>query len=98
MTIRGRAHSYGGDGQLRIWHVGTHHDFTPDASSRDAVIEWLQSGVSKSEQVELASPLSQLYLYADFMVCPTEPFVKGAVQEAKVRRATHRHYVHIPYE
>jgi hypothetical protein len=26
-TIHGRAHLYGGDGQLRIWHVGTHHDF-----------------------------------------------------------------------
>jgi hypothetical protein len=98
INIRGRAHLHGGDGQLRIWQVGTHHDYTPDASSREAVVGWLEAGVSKSEQDELASPASQLYLFADFVICPTEPWRKGAVQQAKVKSASHRRYVHIPYK
>jgi hypothetical protein len=42
-----------------------------------------------------ASPASTVYLFADFVVCPTEPFKKGSVQEAKVKSAVHRHYVRI---
>ena len=50
MTIHGRAHLYDGDGQLRIRHVGTHHDYTPDDSSRGTVIGWLDAGLNDTGQ------------------------------------------------
>ena len=93
-TIHGRAHYYGGDGQLRIWQIGTHHDYTPDDSSRGAVIGWLEAGVTKFERGHLAGPDSAIYLFADFEICPIEPFRKGFVQRARVKSASNRHYVH----
>ena len=92
-TIHGRAHSYGGDGQLRIWHVGTHHDYEPDDSSRSSVLDWIEAGVKEPAKSQSATPLSSVDLFADFLICPTEPFKKGSVQKAKVISAEHRHYV-----
>ena len=92
--IRGRAHLYGGDGQLRIWHIGTHYDYEPDEFSWNRVVSWLEAGVKPSERQNYASPASMVYLYAEFVICPTEPFKKGSVQRAKVISAEHRRYVH----
>lgn len=93
-TIHGRAHLYGGDGQLRIWHVGTHHEYQPDDSSRETVVSWLEAGVKDPENVHTAaSPASTVSMFADFLICPTEPFKKGSVQTAKIISAQHRHYV-----
>ncbi len=93
--IHGRAHFYGGDGQLRIWHIGTHHEYEPDNSSWDKVMEWLEAGVPDAEKSQYASPASAVNLYADFLICPTEPLVNGAVQHAEVKSASHRHYVRL---
>ena len=93
MTIHGRLHFYGGDGQLRIWHIGTNHEFTPDDSSWDSVIGWLIDGVKPSERKNFASPAIAVDLFGDFQICPTEPFVKGAVQHARVIGVSHRRYV-----
>ena len=93
-TIHGRAHLYGGDGNLRIWHVGTHHEYQPDASSRESVVSWLEAGVKDPENVHTAaSPASTISMFADFVICPTEPFKKGSVQTAKIVSAQHRVYV-----
>ena len=92
-ALHGRARFYGGDGQLRIWEVGTHHEYQPDDSSSGAVIGWLESGVPKSERTKYVTPASVVDLYADFSVCPTEPFRKGSVQQATIKSASHRHYV-----
>jgi hypothetical protein len=35
---------------------------------------------------------SRVYLFADFLVCPTEPFKEGSAQVAQVKSATHMHY------
>jgi len=94
MTIHGRLHLYGGDGQLRIWQIGTHHDFTPDDSSRGMVVGWLENNASESDKKSLACPACASDLYADFLICPKEPYKKGSVQSAKIISATHRHYVH----
>jgi hypothetical protein len=48
LAIHGRLHYYGGDGQLRIWQIGTHHEFTPDESTWDTTIGWLRAGVNPS--------------------------------------------------
>jgi len=92
-TIHGRLHYYNGDGQLRIWHIGTHHEFTPDESSWDMVIEWLRDGVKPSEAKGYVDPAIAVNLFGDFRICPTEPFRKGAVQHAKVVAVTHRRYI-----
>ena len=94
-VIHGRAHFYGGDGQLRIWHIGTRHEYEPDHASEDMVMQWLEAGVPDSEKSNYASPASAVYLYADFLICPTEPLVKGAVQQAEVKSASHRRYVRV---
>src|SRR6185437_9886697 len=93
-TIHGRLHLYGGDGQLRIWHIGTHHDFTPDESSWGMVVDWLEERASESDKENHACPACENDLYADFLLCPTEPYKKGSVQRAKVISAIHRRYVH----
>jgi len=95
-TIHGRLHYYGGDGQLRIWQIGTHHEFTPDKSTWDTVIEWLRDGVKPSERKDYSDPAIAVNLFGDFQICPTEPFQKGAVQHAKVISVSHRRYVKNP--
>jgi hypothetical protein len=92
-TIHGRLHYYGGDGQLRIWHIGTHHDFTPDNSSWGTVHDWLTEGVKPSERKNFADAATAVDLFGDFEICPTEPFREGAVQHAKVIAVSHRRYV-----
>jgi len=93
MTIHGRANYYGGDGQLRIWRIGTHHEYQPDESSWGAVIGWLEAGVKESDRPKHASPASAVHLFGDFLICPTEPFKKGSVQTARVKSVSRRHYV-----
>ncbi len=93
--IHGRANFYGGDGQLRIWHIGTHHTYEPDEASWDRVMKWLEDGVPASEKANYAIPASAVYLYADFLVCPIEPFKQGAVQRATIKSASHRRYVKV---
>lgn len=95
-VIHGRAHLYSGDGQLRIWHIGTHHDFAPDDTSWNRVVNWIEADNTKAEKQSVIAP-SLVYLFADFEICPTEPFKKGSVQHARVLSATHRRYVHIKY-
>jgi hypothetical protein len=95
ITFHGRAHYYSGDGQLRIWRIGTHHEFEPDRSTYDQVISWLTAGVPPAERRDYASPESAMNLFADFEVCPVEPLRQGAVQQAKILSATHRHYVRV---
>ncbi len=93
MLIHGRAHLYGGDGQLRIWHIGTHHEYEPDETSWRTVEKWLDAGVKDSDKANYAWPASAVDLFADFLICPTEPFKNGSVQRAKVKSASHRRYV-----
>lgn len=95
-TIHARAQLYGGDGQLRIWHIGTHHEYEPDSESWQRVLGWLQAGVTDRERAQYATPASMVSLYGDFLVCPTEQFRKGAVQQADVKTVTHRRYEHLP--
>lgn len=92
-VIRGRAHLYGGDGQLRIWQIGTPHEYQPDEASWGVVMAWLEAGVKKSDRRNYASPASTVYMLGDFVVCPTEPFKKGAVQTASIQSVKHRRYV-----
>jgi len=81
-VIHGRARRYCGDGQLRIWHIGTHHDFEPDQSSWQRVEGWLEAGAKPTGACQ-----DNADLFADFLICPTEPYKKGAVQKATVKGA-----------
>jgi hypothetical protein len=94
-VIHGRAHYYGGDGQLRIWHIGTHHEFEPDDTSWDRVMGWLTAGTKKGDSEKFASPESNLMLFGDFTVCPVEPFKQASIQKAKIIGIKNRHYVRL---
>jgi hypothetical protein len=93
-VIPGRAHKYS-DGPLRIWHIGTHHDYQPDESSWQRVEAWIEAGVAPYDRRTSGTPYSTVDLYADFLICPTQPFKRGAVQSASVKNATHRRYVRV---
>ena len=74
--IHGRAISYSGDGFLEIWHVGTHHTFfVVDGKSSDLILSYLHYPESDHQA-----------LFADFTVCPTEEYKKGASQPVIVKR------------
>ena len=84
LEIHGRAHLYQGDGQLRIWHIGTHHEFVP---ADDASSALLRRYLESAEDWQAAQ---SRYLFADFTLCPTEPYTQGSVQTAvisKIRNA-----------
>jgi hypothetical protein len=92
-VVHGRARFYSGDGQLRIWEIGTHHEFQPDGTSDGLVIGWLEAGVPEADRHNYAAPASAVDMFGDFLVCPTEPFKKGSVQKAFIKSAAHRRYV-----
>lgn len=95
-VVHDRAHSYNADGQRRLWQVGTHHEFHPDSTSLARFDAWLEAGVpAKDKNGPFAAPASLLNMFGDFLVCPTEPFRKGAVQEAVIKSVQHRHCVPI---
>jgi hypothetical protein len=78
--IHGRAVEYRGDAFFEIWHVGTHHIFFPaDAKSVELICKYF----------DCESGDRQPALFADFTVCPTEHFVKGEAQAAKVTAVEH---------
>jgi hypothetical protein len=78
--IHGRAVQYRGDAYFAIWHVGTHHEFFPaDAASADLICRYF----------DCESPDRQPALFADFTICPTAPYEKGAGQPATVKSIRH---------
>lgn len=93
-VVHGRATFYTGDGQLRIWQVGTHHTFRPNetpASNDDFPPSWsklldLLAAGGKRPEV-----LDRNELFADFLLCPTQRFQEGASQPAQLRRVDHPH-------
>ena len=83
--IHGRARLYIADGKLRIWQIGTKHEFEPaDKTSWDKVARYLDNG---------GSPANQPSLYADFTLCPTQPYKAGSVQRATVKDIQHARVV-----
>jgi hypothetical protein len=78
--IRGRAVLYRGDGFFTIWHVGTHHIFMPaDKTSADFVCRYF----------DCENGDRQPALFADFTVCPVEPYKPGAAQAVVVKKVEH---------
>jgi len=89
-TIRGRAIYYSADGQLRLWHIGTHHEFDPPGPDVDPSDSWqpiiqrLRQGSGTDTEA-----FDRNALVGDFVVCPTEPYRKSAVQPAIIRSMSH---------
>ena len=78
--IHGRAIWYRGDGFFAIWHIGTHHIFTPvDKQSADLVCQYFDC---ENGDIQPA-------LFADFTICPTEKYVQGASQNVIVKKVEH---------
>lgn len=79
-VIHGRAMWYRGDGFFAIWHIGTHHIFSPaDRDSADLICQYF----------DCESGDRQPALFADFTICPTEPYQDGAAQNVIVKRVEH---------
>jgi hypothetical protein len=92
-SFHGRAIYYSADGQFRIWHIGTHHEFEPpDLVGSDPDLESSWNRVMTILLAGSNDPDSHA-LFADFIVCPTEPFRKGAAQRAIVQLIHHPHVV-----
>src|ERR1035437_1728764 len=84
--IHGRAVLYRGDGFFAIWHIGTHHIFSPaDKASADLICKYFDCDNGDRQPA----------LFADFTLCPTEPYKAGAAQPVIVKRVQHPHVV--PY-
>jgi hypothetical protein len=83
--IHGRALFYSADSQFRIWNIGTHHEFAPDYDGADQGASWdrIMNRLKNGDKV--AGAANRNALFADFVVCPVEPFRKGYVQRAVVR-------------
>ncbi|MDR3792011.1 MAG: DUF3828 domain-containing protein [Terracidiphilus sp.] len=80
VQIRGRAVQYRGNAFFEIWHVGTNHRyFIVDGHSQDLVCKYF----------DCESPDRQPALFADFTLCPTEPFKQDAAQPATVKNVAH---------
>jgi hypothetical protein len=78
--IHGRAVQYRGDAFFEIWHVGTHHIFFPaDSASADLICRYF----------DCENGNRQPALFADFTICPTEPYKQGAAQPAIVKSVQH---------
>ena len=95
--IYGRAIYYTGDGQFPIWHIGTHHTFSPAYPRLSAedfddtwepVMELLRKGGGTDTEA-----FDRNALFADFLICPTEQFRDGATQPAVVKHIYHSHIV-----
>jgi hypothetical protein len=84
--IHGRAILYTGDGQLSIWHIGTHHIFMIlDDESYSLLAQYMP--------IEALPEAGSKALFADFTICPTEKYVRGAAQPAVVKNIKHPHVV-----
>jgi len=82
--IHGRAISYSGDGFLEIWHIGTHHTFfVVDEKSTDLIMDFIPYRGSDHQDA----------LFADFTICPTDEYRKGASQATIIKRIRKAHVV-----
>ena len=88
-TIHGRAIYYSADGQLRLWHIGTHHEFEPDNSQANTETSWDKIMHLLKAGDDSPAAGSNNALYGDFVVCPTQPYHQGAVQPAIIRSMSH---------
>jgi hypothetical protein len=79
-AIHGRAVLYRGDGFFAIWHIGTHHVFSPVAGASYDVL---------FKAFDCESGQRQPALFADFTVCPVERYVPGAAQAVVVKKLEH---------
>lgn len=97
-VIPGRATYATGNGQFRIWHVGTDHTFRPDdlrtADNADFSPSWEKVFDLLAADGRQPEVFGHNQLFADFLICPTEPFRRGASQAAQVRRIYRPHVVY----
>lgn len=91
--IHGRMVLYAADGQLRLWQIGSQHEFEPDYNASDKGSSWDKAVDLLKTGNEQAGAAGDNALFADFLVCPTKPLQKGAVQPAVIRRMAHVHVV-----
>jgi hypothetical protein len=79
-VIHGRAVLYSGDSFLEIWHIGTHHTFfVVDEKSADLILDYIPYAGDDLGKA----------LFADFLICPSAPYRRGASQKTIVKEIRH---------
>jgi hypothetical protein len=94
MTIHGRLQYGNGTPALRLWHIGTTHEFGIFSGLNAETID-----PGDNEHPKLPGNLRKIYegspnpfepcIYADFKVCPLEHFIPGHMQAACIASASH---------
>ena len=95
-SFYGRIVLYTADGQLRLWHIGTHHEFEPDYDGSDRGASWDKAVDLLTAGNGAAGAAGNNALYADFVVCPTKPLHRGRVQPAIIHSMSHVHVMPRP--
>jgi hypothetical protein len=92
-TIHGRLRFGSGTPALRLWHIGTTHEFGifsgPDAEMYDPGDNEHPQLPGRLGTILGARKSDEPTIYADFDVCPLEPFIPGHMQAACIASATH---------
>jgi hypothetical protein len=95
--FHGRATYSSANGMFRIWHIGTHHTFMPDdlrtPDNTDFSPSWNKIMDLLTDNERNPRGGDDTALFADFVVCPTEPLHQGASQPARVLHIYHPHVV-----
>jgi hypothetical protein len=93
VIIHGRLQYGNGTPALRLWHIGTNHEFGifsgVNAEKRDPL---------DNDHPQLPANLEQVFdgpnpfgptIFADFEVCPLEPYISRHMQAACIESAAH---------
>jgi len=93
VTIHGRLQYGNGTPALRLWHIGTSHEFGIfsglNAEKRDPLDnEHPQLPANLRKVFDVPNPFEQA-IFADFEVCPLEPHTSGHMQAACIESAAH---------
>jgi len=93
VIIHGRLQYGNGTPALRLWHIGTNHEFGIFSGVNAEKLDPLDN-----EHPQLPANLRKVFdgpnpfgptIFANFEVCPLEPHIAGRMQAACIESATH---------
>jgi hypothetical protein len=93
LVVHGRLQYGNGTPALRLWHIGTTHEFGifsgPDAEKLDDLDnEHPHLPANLQKIYEIPNPF-EVRIYGDFEVCPLVHYVPGHMQNACIAGASH---------
>ena len=94
LHIHGRLNQGNGTPSTRLWHIGTHHEFGIYSNQYgllhdDTTLDNEDPTLPASVERQRTKDRFLGYVYADFEVCPLEPYKEDHMQAACIQSATH---------